>query len=90
MTLSEWRKGKDRTAWMAAALQSEEFQTLLEMLENEHPKNNRDPINSAEMELGRIYGYDLFKTNLKAAALHVPLQEPIESTFEPAELSEQK
>ncbi len=94
MTLDQFRTDKGLVAWSQQLLKTPEFVLLLECLREGHPKNYRTsmkglPISDHAIQLGRIYGYDEFESNLLSAATLVqPPSSTLVPTFEPTQTEE--
>lgn len=65
MTLDQWRQNKGLVKWLAKTLSGPEGQELLKMLDEIHVRHIQDPDPAgAQIQLGRIFGYDLVINNL--------------------------
>lgn len=71
MTLDQWKANKDLCKWAATTFSSQEGQLFLQMLEQIHVKNFQPADPRPEMELGKIYGYDVALNNIASASEYV-------------------
>jgi hypothetical protein len=86
MRLDQFRQSEEMVTYAAKLLASAKFKVLLEMLQDEHPKNYRqrgqEIGDSASYTLGRINGYDELIDNIKAASVAALPEIQLEATFE--------
>lgn len=87
MTLDQFRKDNALRSWAAALFQTGQWKLLMEAVESQHIRHHQMPILKASevdciKHLGMIYGFDMFRNELDAAAaLPEPTGELPPATF---------
>lgn len=84
MKIEHWRKDQSLVEWAHGITQQPQWKMLLQMLADEHPKNQRVvPTADAMIALGKIWGYDQALNLLDSIAMPPTVGNVFpESTFE--------